>query len=307
MRIVLAGVSGFLGTALSQRLSADGHQLVRLVRREVRGADEVRWDPAAGQLDVAALAGTDAVINLAGAGVGDRRWSAAYKQVILDSRVDTTRTIAQTIAALPAGQRPATFLSGSAIGWYGDTGENEVDESAPAGVGFLSDVCREWEAAADPAAQVGTRVVRLRTGLPLHRAGGFLQPQLLPFRLGLGGRFGAGRQWLPWISLADWLRAMLFLLEREVSGPVNLVGPASVRNSEFARALGRAVHRPAVMPIPGFALRALLGEFAVEALKSTRAVPGVLRAQGFDFVHRDVDAALRSALRDDLAPSPSAS
>jgi uncharacterized protein (TIGR01777 family) len=297
MRILMAGASGFLGTRLVDRLTADGHEVIRLVRRPPRGAGESRWDPAGGQLDPAALAGADAVINLAGAGVGDKRWTDQYKAVIRSSRVDSTYTLATAIAAAPEDQRPPALLNASAVGWYGDTGERAVEEDAPAGEGFLADVCRVWEAATGPAEDAGVRVVRLRTGLPLHRDGGFLKPQLLPFRAGVGGKLGGGRQWVPWISMADWLSAVLFLLARDdLAGPVNVVGPAPVTNAEFTREFAAALHRPAVIPIPGLALRLALGGLAAEALGSSRVLPGMLSKAGFTYRHPDLKTALHAAL-----------
>jgi len=297
MRILAAGVSGFLGTHLSDRLRTEGHEIVRLVRRPARTSDEVRWDPGAGQLDPAALSGVDAVVNLAGANIAERRWTGDFKEVLRASRVDTTATLAGTIAGMPADSRPRVLLNGSAIGWYGDTGDRVVEEDAPAGDGFMSDLCRVWEAATAPAERAGVRVVRLRSGLPLDRADGFLKPQLLPYRLGIAGKFGSGRQWIPWISLADWLSAVTFVLHREdIAGPVNIVGPAPSTNAEFTRALGRALHRPTVMPVPGIALRILLGEMAVEALRSIRVLPGVLNRAGFRFQHPELADALQAAL-----------
>ncbi|MCW3843619.1 TIGR01777 family oxidoreductase [Micromonospora yasonensis] len=297
MRILMAGVSGFLGTRLVDRLTADGHQVTRLVRRAPRDADERQWDPSAAQLDPQVVAAAEAVVNLAGAGVGDKRWNDEYKGVIRSSRVDTTTTLAITMAGLPTADRPAVMLNASAVGWYGNTGDRVVEEDAPAGEGFLADVCRVWEAATRPAEDAGVRVVRLRTGLPLDRAGGMLKPQLLPFRLGVGGKLGNGRQWLPWISMRDWLDAVAFLLARDdLAGPVNVVGPAPVTNAEFARELGRQVHRPAIMPVPALALRIALGGFAHEALTSARVLPGVLTKAGFGWTHRDLSSALRAAL-----------
>ncbi|WP_433386746.1 TIGR01777 family oxidoreductase [Micromonospora sp. KLBMP9576] len=297
MRILMAGASGFLGTRLADRLSADGHQVTRLVRRPPRTPAERRWNPAAAQLDPAVVAGADAVLNLGGAGVGDKRWDDRYRQLIRSSRVDTTTALASAIAALPPGDRPGALLNSSAVGWYGNTGDRVVEEDAPAGEGFLADVCRVWEAATRPAEDAGVRVVRLRTGLPLHRDGGLLKPQLLPFRLGIAGRLGSGRQWLPWISMTDWLDAVRFLLARDdVAGPVNVVGPAPVTNAEFTRELARQLHRPAVVPIPALALKLALGGFAHEALTSTRVLPGVLTGAGFTYRHPDLAGALRAAL-----------
>ncbi|MFJ8687169.1 TIGR01777 family oxidoreductase [Micromonospora wenchangensis] len=299
MRILMAGVSGFLGTRLVDRLTDDGHQVTRLVRRSPRTPDEQRWDPTAGQLDPAVVAGADAVVNLAGAGVGDKRWTDDYRRVIRSSRVDTTTTLAVTIAGMPAADRPRVLLNSSAVGWYGNTGDRVVEEDAPAGEGFLADVCRVWEAATRPAEDAGVRVVRLRTGLPLHRDGGLLKPQLLPFRLGIAGRLGSGRQWLPWISLRDWLDATVFLLTAgEVAGAVNVVGPNPVTNAAFTREFARQLHRPAVVPIPAVALKIALGGFAQEALTSTRVLPAVLTRAGFTWTHPGLPAALHAALHD---------
>ncbi|MFI0795478.1 TIGR01777 family oxidoreductase [Micromonospora rubida] len=299
MRILMAGTSGFLGTRLVDRLKADGHQITRLVRRPARTPDERRWNPSAAQLDPAVVADADAVVNLAGAGVGDKRWNDEYRRLIRSSRVDTTTTLAITIAGMPTADRPAVLLNASAVGWYGNTGDRVVEEDAPAGEGFLADVCRVWEAATRPAEDAGVRVIRLRTGLPLHRDGGLLKPQLLPFRLGVAGRLGSGRQWLPWISMADWLRVAQFLLERDdVAGPVNGVGPAPVTNAEFTRELARQLHRPAVVPIPALALKVALGGFAQEALTSARVLPGVLTRAGFAYRHPDLPGALHAALHD---------
>ncbi|MFU8873099.1 TIGR01777 family oxidoreductase [Micromonospora sp. SL4-19] len=297
MRILMAGVSGFLGTRLVDRLTADGHQLTRLVRHAPRSPDERQWNPSAAQLDPAVIADAEAVVNLAGAGVGDKRWNDSYRQLIRSSRVDTSTTLAITIAGLPAADRPAVLLNASAVGWYGNTGDRTVEEDSPAGEGFLADVCRVWEAATRPAEDAGVRVVRLRTGLPLHRDGGMLKPQLLPFRLGIAGRLGSGRQWLPWISMRDWLDAVAFLLARDdVAGPVNVVGPNPVTNAEFTRELARQLHRPAIIPIPALALKVVLGGFAQEALTSTRVLPGVLTRSGFTWTHRDLPGALHAAL-----------
>jgi uncharacterized protein len=303
MRILMAGASGFLGTRFADRLRRQGHDVTRLVRRPARDAGEVPWKPSAGELDPTLVAAADAVVNLAGAGVGDKRWTAGYKNQIRSSRLDTTGTIARTIAHLPEADRPKVLLQASAVGWYGDTGDRKVTEDAPAGTGFLADLCRVWEAAARPAEDAGTRVVLLRTGLPLDEHGGLLKPQMLPFRLGVGGKLAGGRQWVPWIALEDWLRAAVFLLDRDdIAGPVNVVGPEPVTNATFTEVFGRLLHRPTVMPIPGFALRLALGGLAGEALKSQRVMPGVLSAAGFDWAHATLESALRAA----LAPEPSA-
>jgi hypothetical protein len=304
MRVLIAGSSGFLGTALAGRLRADGHELVRLVRRDAAGHGEVSWQPATGQLEPSAVAGADAVVNLAGSPLGTaigrlqlpvRPWTASYREEFRTSRVETTATLARAIAA--AEVKPKVFLAGSAVGWYGDTGETAVDEQAPAGDGFFPDTCRVWEAATGPAERAGVRVVRMRTGMPLDRAGGLLGPQLLPYKLGIGGKIGNGRQWQTWISMVDWLDAVTFLLHRDdLAGPVNLVGPAPVRNSEFTDALGELLHRPTVMPLPAPMLKLALGEFGRDVVASKRVLPGVLNAAGFTYTHQDVRAALRAAL-----------
>jgi len=297
MRILMAGASGFLGTRLADRLRGAGHDVTRLVRRPSRGADEAPWKPSHSELDPALMAAADAVINLAGAGVGDKRWTAGYKSLIRSSRVDSASTIANGIRKLPAGDRPRVLLQSSAVGWYGDTGDREVTEDAPAGTGFLADVCRVWEAAARPAEDAGTRVTLLRTGLPLDARGGLLKPQMPLFRAGAGARLGNGKQWVPWISFTDWLDAVEFVLGREdLAGPVNLVGPAPATNADFTRTLGKVVNRPALLQVPGLALQVALGEFAHEALRSQRVLPGVLTRAGFTFTHPDLESALRAAV-----------
>ncbi len=295
MQILIAGASGFLGGRLVSHLRAAGHQVTQLVRRPARNPGELRWDPAAGLLDASALSGKDAVINLAGAGVGDRRWTEQYKRTLRTSRVDTTQTLAKAIAA--AGeQRPRVLLNSSAVGYYGDTGDRAVDEQSPPGEGFLADLCQVWEAAARPAEDAGTRVALLRTGFPLAKDGGLLKPLYLQFKLFAGGRMGSGRQYLPWMSLPDWLGAVEFLLHRDLAGPVNLTGPEPVTNAEFSAALSKVLHRPNLLPVPGFALKAAVGEFGGEALASQRVLPGVLVREGFPFAHRTVEAALQQAV-----------
>lgn len=295
MQIVIAGASGFLGGRLVPHLRAAGHQVTQLVRRPPRHPGELRWDPAAGLLDASALAGKDAVINLAGAGVGDQRWTEQYKRTLRTSRVDTTQTLAKAIAAAGA-DGPRVLLNSSAVGFYGDTGDRPVDEQSPAGEGFLADLCQVWEAATRPAEDAGARVVLLRTGLPLAKDGGLLKPLYLQFKMFAGGRMGGGRQYLPWMSLPDWLDAVVFTLDRDLAGPVNLTGPEPVTNAEFSAALAKVLHRPNLLPVPGFALKAAVGEFGGEALASQRVLPGVLVREGFPFAHRTVEAALQQAV-----------
>jgi hypothetical protein len=296
MRVVVSGASGFLGTKLVARLSAAGHDVVRLVRRPTAGADELTWDPASGKLDLPAA---DAVVNLSGANVGDKRWTAAYKRELLTSRTSATGTLVGAIQNLPPDERPRAMLQMSGVDWYGEPGEAEVDEtSGPTGGGFLTEMAQTWERAAGPVAEAGVRLVCLRTGLPMGTEGGYLKPLLLPFKLGIGGRLGDGRAWVPWISVPDWLAAMEFLLsDDDIAGPVNLTGPEPVRNREFASALGRQLHRPALFPVPKVALKIVAGaQFADEILGSRRVLPAVLRDRGFRFAHTSIDDALAVAL-----------
>jgi uncharacterized protein (TIGR01777 family) len=296
MKVVLAGSSGLLGSHLRQRLVGDGHEIVQLVRRPPTDRSEQPWQPDTGDLDPAVLAGADAVVNLAGAGIEDKRWNEAFKQLLITSRVRPTGTLARAIAGLSESDRPKVMVSASAIGFYGETGDALVEEDTPAGTGFFPGLCQAWEAATGPAEQAGVRVVHLRTGLVLDPSGGLLKAMSLVFRLFAGGPLAGGRQWMPWISMPDWTSAVVFLIGREdVAGPVNVVGPDPVRNADFTKALARAVHRPAPWPIPRFALRTVLGEFANETLASQRVLPGVLNRAGFEFQHTTVDEALRSA------------
>jgi uncharacterized protein (TIGR01777 family) len=233
------------------------------------------------------------VVCLSGAGVGDRRWTDAYKQVIRSSRVDTVGTLARSLAEYGG---PRVLVCASAVGYYGDTGERVVDETAPPGHSFLADVCVEWEAAADPARNADVRVTHLRNGLLLAKGGGLLGRLVPLFKLGLGGKLGSGRQFQPWISMTDEIRAIRFLLEHDVAGPVNLTAPAPVRNSQFTAVLARVLHRPAVFAVPGFAARIALGESAGEVLSGQRAMPARLQDAGFTFAHRDLETALRAEL-----------
>ena len=292
MKVVVTGSTGLIGTALVKNLHADGHDVRRLVRHAPRAADETRWDPASGSLDPSVVDGFDAVVHLAGAGIGDHRWTDDYKKVIRESRVSGTTAIAGAVAA--AATPPRVLISGSAVGFYGDTGEEVFDESAPSGGGFLASVVRDWEAASRPAADAGVRVVNLRTGIVLSPDGGLLKQMLPIFKLGLGGRLGSGRQWMSWVSIADHIAAVRYLIAADdISGPVNVTAPEPVRNKDFTKALARAVHRPAIAIVPSVALKAALGGFAEEgALVSQRVVPARLEAAGFAFTFADVDAAL---------------
>lgn len=291
MKVVVCGASGLVGTPLRERLAAQGHEVVQLVRREPSAPGEVRWDPSRGVLDPTSLAGVDAAVNLSGAGVGDRRWSPAYQREILRSRVDTTRTLATTLARLEP--RPAVLVSGSAIGVYGHRGEEVLTEASSPGSTFLADVVVDWEAAARPAADAGIRTAFARTGLVMAPGGGAFGRMLPLFRLGAGGRLGDGRQWWSWITLEDEVSALVHLLTADLEGPVNLTVPSPVRNAELTHTLGTVLGRPAVVPVPAIALRAALGGFAAEILASQRVVPDALLASGFSFAHEDVEAAVR--------------
>ena len=290
-RYAVTGSSGLIGSAVVAALTERGDEAVRLVRRAPRAADEVRWDPASRHLDPSVLEGVDGVVNLAGAGVGDHRWTPSYKHEILASRVDATHAVATAIAA---ADHPVRLVSGSAVGFYGNRGEEELTEASPPGADFLSDVVLAWEASSAPASDAGASVVTIRTGIVLAPQGGAMKPLLRLARLGLGGPLGNGRQFMPWITLPDEVGAILHLLDHpEVTGPVNLSAPQPARQREVAEALGRALQRPAVLPAPSIALRAVLGEFAVEVLGGQRMVGDVLRDIGYDFIHADLDSAVR--------------
>ncbi|MFJ9677281.1 TIGR01777 family oxidoreductase [Streptomyces sp. NPDC101194] len=295
-RIAVTGASGLIGAALVRSLRTDGHEVVRLVRRPARAGDEVEWDPGRGYVDVAGLVGCDAVVHLAGAGVGDHRWTPAYKREIRDSRVLGTTAIAEAVASLDVP--PKVLLSGSAIGYYGDTGDRAVDESAPAGEGFLPSVCVEWEAATAAAHEAGIRIAHARTGLVVGREGGAWGRLFPLFRAGLGGRLGNGRQYWSFIALHDEVAALRHILDTEsLTGPVNLTGPAPVTNAEVTAAMGRVLHRPTLLTAPAPALRIALGDFAQDVLGSQRVLPGKLLDSGFVFAFPGIDAAIRAALR----------
>lgn len=295
-RIAITGSTGLIGAALVRSLRADGHEVVRLVRRPAATGDEVEWDPKRQYVDVAGLVGCDAVVHLAGAGVGDHRWTPAYKQEIRDSRVLGTAAIAEAVASLDAP--PRVLLSGSAVGYYGDTGDRAVDESMPPGEGFLPSVCVEWEEAAAPAEEAGVRTVYARTGLVVAREGGAWGRLFPLFRAGLGGRLGNGRQYWSFIALHDHIAAMRHILDTEsLSGPVNLTGPSPVTNGQVTAAMGRVLHRPTLFTAPAPALRIALGDFAEDVLGSQRVLPGQLLDSGFSFAFPGIDAAIRAALR----------
>ena len=290
-RIAITGASGLIGTALIGHLKSEGHTVQKLVRRPVVSPDEVFWDPRAGTVDLTPLEGVDAVIHLAGANVGDKRWTKKYRAEILNSRLLGTTTIAQAVTQL----KPQVFISSSAIGWYGETGNRAVKEDDRPGDDFLAAVSKEWEAAADLASN--TRTVKIRTGIVLDPTGGALGKMLPLFRFGLGGKLGNGKQWWSWITLHDQIRAICFLLEKAVEGPVNLTAPNPATNQEFTSALARAMKRPALFPVPSIALKVALGGFSTEILGSKKVIPQKLMDTGFTFDYPHIAPAL-SALID---------
>jgi uncharacterized protein (TIGR01777 family) len=298
VRIVISGASGLLGSALVPALEADGHEVLRLVRRPPRGSGELEWDPAAGSLDATALRGVDAIVNVSGANVG-RRWTASRKREILDSRVDTTRLLATTAAALEP--RPSVYVGAGGVDVYGDRGDEIVTEESTVGrgEGFLESVGRAWEAAADPAREAGIRVVNFRQGIVLAKEGGALERMLTPFKLGVGGPVGSGRQWWSWVALDDATAAYARVLDGDLAGPVNLCAPNPVTSEQFAKALGRALRRPTILRAPAFAIRTVYGQMGEEALLlSHRVLPAKLLDAGFEFEHPDLNGALARALAD---------
>jgi uncharacterized protein (TIGR01777 family) len=295
-RIVIAGASGLIGRALGDPLRGMGFRVVRLVRRAARGADEASWQPAEGELDPSILEDAHAVINLCGEGIADGRWTARRKEQIRRSRIEPTRLIASTIAHVL--HKPSVLINASATGYYGSRGDEQVDERAAAGEGFLPEVCREWEQATKPAEAAGVRTVLLRTGIVLARGGGILQKLVPIFRLGLGGAVGGGRQWMSWISLEDEIAAILrSLTDGSISGPVNATAPAAVTNRDFGRTLARVLHRPAIAPLPSFMVKLLFGEMGERLLlEGVHAKPAVLLSKGFTFKHPTLESALRHEL-----------
>ena len=285
-KIAVTGASGLIGSALCAQLKSEGHQVIKVVRRAARVSDEVSWNPLKGEIDLAGLEGADAVFHLAGAGVGDKRWSAAYRSEILNSRLLSTSTIANACEQI----QPEVFISASAIGYYGETGDRSVTETDRGGEDFLSIVCREWELVANQAPSV--RTVKLRTGLVLDPTGGALGRMLPIFKFGLGGKLGSGKQWWSWITLHDQIRAMIFLMNSKIEGPVNITSPNPVTNQQFTAALARALKRPAFFPAPAFALRAVLGGFSTEILGSKKVMPKVLLDNDFEFDYPHLLAAL---------------
>ncbi|WP_405954793.1 TIGR01777 family oxidoreductase [Streptomyces phaeochromogenes] len=292
-RIAVAGASGLIGSALVRSLTADGHEVVRLVRRTPRAKDEVEWDPERQYVDAAGLVGCDAVVNLAGAGIGDHRWTDEYKRRIRDSRLLGTAALAEAVASLD--RPPRIFLNGSAVGVYGDTGERAVDESSPPGIGFLPSLCVEWEEAAAPAEEAGVRTVFARTGLVVAAKGGAWGRLFPLFKAGLGGRMGDGRQYWSYIALHDHVAALRYLIDSEsLSGPFNLTAPEPLTNREITAAMGRVLHRPAVFAVPAPVLKIVLGEMAQEVLGSQRVVPTRLLESGFTFAFPGIEEAIRA-------------
>jgi uncharacterized protein (TIGR01777 family) len=295
MRIAVTGASGLIGSALVRSLAFDGHEVRRLVRRAPAGDGEVRWDPAAGTVDTAGLAGCEAIVHLAGAGVGDRRWTEARKKVLVDSRVQGTDAIARAAASLDTP--PRVLVCGSAVGYYGDTGDSWVDEDSPAGEGFLAGLVERWEAAAEPAREAGIRTVHARTGLVVSAAGGAWGRLFPLFKAGLGGRLGSGRQYWSFIALRDEITALRHLIDTGgLSGPVNLTAPEPLTNREITAAMGRVLHRPTLAAVPAPALRIALGEFSGDVLGSQRVRPGRLLESGFVYTFPGIDQAIRAAL-----------
>jgi hypothetical protein len=298
MKLVLTGASGLLGPALVASFRGDGHEVVRLVRRPPKAYDEARWDPRRGVVDRDALDGADLVVHLAGVTPGARPWTPGHARAVLDSRVEGTTTIARAAAA--AGV--PTLLSASGVGYYGIRGDHVCDESTPVGSGGMSEVARRWEESTRPAAEAGVRVVPMRTGVVVSRKGGAYGRRLLPLvRLGLGGRLGNGRQWWSWVALPDYVRAVRFLAESDLAGPVNVTAPEPLRNIEMTKAMGRVLHRPTVTFAPAFALRLVLGDFGDDLVGGQRVVPARLMDAGFEFAHPTFEPALRAVL---AAPHP---
>lgn len=296
MRLLISGATGFIGAALVPHLVSAGHEVWRLVRRVPERPNDIRWDPARGSLDPASLEGFDGVVHLSGEGIADERWTPARKQRLWSSRIESTRLLSETLARLD--RRPRVLVSMSAVGYYGDRGDEELTEASAEGRGFLTRLARAWEQAAEPAQRGGIRVVHPRMGIVLGAHGGALAKMLTPFQLGIGGPIGNGRAWWSWIALEDVSAGIDFVLQSDrVAGPVNFTAPNPVRNSDFARVLGAALGRPSFMPVPAFVLRALFGEMANEAMMSSaRVMPAALLAAGYTFRHAQLESALAAAV-----------
>lgn len=297
MDVAISGASGLIGSALADSLRAEGHRVLRLRRGGVTGDDDIGWDLEAGRIDALALEGLDAVVHLAGESIGEKKWSDEQKRRIRESRVKSTTTLAGALATRE--RKPRVFVSGSAIGIYGNRGDEILSEDSAPGDDFLAQVCAEWEAASKPAADAGVRTVNIRTGIVLAKEGGALARMLLPFKLGLGGRIGSGKQWMSWIALPDEVAAIRHAIDSEsLSGPLNLTAPNPVPNAEFVRTLGRVLGRPTVLPTPLLPLKLRYGAELVEALLlySQRVLPARLEASGFAFEYPTLEVALRAVL-----------
>ena len=296
MKIVVTGASGLVGSALVESLRRGGHELIRLVRHPSGDPDAAVWDPGAGTIAMDALCDVEGVVHLAGAPIAAKRWTRKTKRDILQSRVQGTRTLSEALARLP--HPPRVLVSASGVGYYGSCGDEVVNEDRPAGSGFLAEVAQQWEQATAPASAAGIRVVTMRLGVVLSMAGGALPRMLLPFRFGAGGPVGNGQQYMSWITLDDVVAAVQALLKNDsLTGPVNMVAPTPVTSREFARTLGRVLHRPSRLPLPALAVRLMMGEMGEELLlASTRAIPDKLSASGYTFQHPALEEALRHVL-----------
>lgn len=295
--IAITGASGLIGTALTAHLTAQGDRVLPFTRSGSSGLNAISWNPATGTIEAEKLKGVDAVVHLAGAGIGDKRWTDSYKREILESRTKSTVLLAETMASMDNG--PKVLLSGSAIGYYGESLTAEFTEDSPAGSGFLAEVCVLWETATEAASKAGIRVAHLRTGIVLSPDGGALKKLLPLFKLGAGGRMGSGRQWQSWISIDDEVAAINHLLSANVTGAVNLTAPQPVTQAEFTKTLARVLRRPSLLPVPSFGPKILLGGELADALLFTgqKVLPKVLNASGYSFIHSDLESALRSLLK----------
>jgi uncharacterized protein (TIGR01777 family) len=297
--VAISGASGLIGSALTESLRADGHRVLRLTRGGVTGDDTIGWDPQAGRIDAPALEGIDAIVHLAGEGIGEHRWSDEQKRKIRESRVRGTAVLAGAVASRE--RKPSVFVSGSAIGYYGNAGNKVLTEESPPGNDFLAEACVAWEAETKPASEAGVRTVLTRTGIVLDKHGGALAKMLLPFRMGIGGRQGSGRQWMSWVALADEVAAIRHAIDHEaVRGPINIAAPNPVTNADFAHALGEALNRPTVLPTPLLPLKVRLGSELVESLllTSQRISPAKLEATGYEFQYPELHAALTAILNE---------
>ena len=295
MRVAITGSSGLIGTALRARLEEEGHEVLSVLRGPEDDPD-ASWDPAEGWIRAGVFAGFDAVVNLSGASIGEGRWSASRRELLHSSRIETTRVLVDHLASLTDGERPKVLVNQSAVGFYGDRGDEELTEGSPRGEGFLADLVADWEQEAQRAEEHGIRTVRHRSAIVLSKEGPPLSRMLLPFRLGLGGNLGNGRWWMPWITLEDELRSLEHALTSELSGPVNAAAPGAVTNAALTKAIGRALHRPTLFMVPGFAFKLMFGQDPAEIFASQRVMPLALQESGFEFSHPEIDGALETVL-----------